>query len=123
MSRIPVGADIIEIQRIEQAVLSWKDSFLRRVYTKAELEDCHNRGSSLAARFAAKEAVMKALGTSTKGIGWQDIEIISNNEGVPLIQPHGRVQEKAKELGINEFYVTMSHSKQYAIAFVISDAV
>ncbi len=123
LSRISVGIDIIEIHRVEQAILSWQDSFLRRIYTEAELESCHNRVSSLAARFAAKEAVMKALGTGNKGVNWRDIEILSDDGGAPLIQLHGRAYEKARDIGVTGFSVTMSHSKQYAVAFVIGDAV
>ena len=115
--------DIIEIHRIKQAILTWEDSFVKRIYTDAELEDCHNAASSLAARFAAKEAVMKALGTGTKGLSWRDIEILSNSNGAPLIQLHGRVQNKAREIGVTGFSVSISHSKQYAVAFVIGDVV
>lgn len=123
MSRIPIGVDIIEIQRIEQAVLKWKNSFLNRIYTEAELEDCHNETSSLVARFAAKEGVMKALGTGNKGIGWKEIEILSNADGMPRIQLHGQAYERSEELGVTEFSVTLSHSEEYAIAFVIGDVV
>lgn len=73
MSRIHSGIDIVEIQRIEQAVLSWQDSFLKRIYTEAELESGHNVASSLAARFAAKEAVMKALGIGARGMSSGEI--------------------------------------------------
>ena len=73
-SRITVGVDIIEIDRIDQAISSWKDAFLERVYTKAELETCQNRASRFATRFAAKEAIMKALGTGMWGLKWQDNE-------------------------------------------------
>ena len=121
---MPVGIDIIEIYRIERAMSRWRDSFLRRVYTQAELESCHDVAASLAARFAAKEAVMKALGTGTKGLDlWRDIEILSNSDGMPLVQLHGQAQKKAREVGVGEFAVTMSHSKEYAVAFVIGDAV
>lgn len=123
LSRIPVGADIIEVHRIKQAILTWEDSFLKRIYTDAELENCHMAASSLAARFAAKEAVMKALGTGTKGLSWRDIEILSNSDGVPLVRLHCRAQERAEEIGVTGFSVTMSHTKQYAVAFVIGDAV
>ena len=123
LSGISVGTDIIEIHRIEQAVLSWQDSFLRRIYTEAELESCRNRASSLAARFAAKEAVMKALGTGAKGIKWRDIEILSDSEGAPVIQLHGRARRKAEENGIAKFSVTMSRCKEYAVAVVIGDVI
>ena len=123
LPRIPVGIDIIEIHRVEQAILSWQDSFLRRIYTEAELKNCHNRASSLAARFAAKEAVMKALGTGAKGVSWRDIEILVNSEGAPVVQLHDRAERKAEENGIAKLSVTMSHCKEYAVAFVIGDAV
>lgn len=123
LSGKPVGIDIIEIDRIERAMLSWHDSFLKRIYTDRELVNCYDRPSSLAVRFAAKEAVMKALGTGTTGVSWKDIEILSNGDGAPLIQLHGHAYEKAKESGITGFSVTLSHSKEYAIAFVIGDVV
>jgi len=123
LPRIPIGVDIIEIRRIRQAISRWGNSFLKRVYTNNELEYCHNEAMRLAARFAAKEAVMKALGIGTKGIGWKDIEILLNSDGAPRIQLHGQAHKKSKELGITEFSVTLSHSKQYAIAFVIGDVV
>lgn len=123
LSKTSVGTDIIEIHRIEQAVLSWQDSFLRRIYTDAELKSCRNRASSLAARFAAKEAVMKALGTGTNEVKWRDIEIISNSQGAPVVQLHARARSKAEENGIAKFSVTMSHCKEYAVAVVIGDVI
>lgn len=120
--RIAVGVDIIEIDRIEQATVSWRDSFLKRIYTEAELESSGNKPSSLAARFAAKEAVMKALSTGAKGISWKDIEVLSNNDGAPFVRLYGRAYDKAKEIGISAFSISMSHSKQYAIAMVVGYA-
>ena len=122
-SRITVGVDLIEIDRIEQAISSWKDSFLERVYTKAEMESCQNRASSFAARFAAKEAIMKALGTGMWGLKWQDIEITQNTSGAPGVELHGKASNKAKELGITNFSISLSHSKKYAIAMVVGDAI
>jgi holo-[acyl-carrier protein] synthase len=117
---ITIGVDIIEIDRIEQATLTWHDSFLKRIYTDAELESCGNKPSSLAARFAAKEAVMKALGTG--GVSWKDIEVFSNNDGAPIVRLYGKAYNKAKEIGLSAFSISMSHSKQYAIAMVIGYA-
>ena len=116
-----VGVDIIEINRIEQAILNWQNSFLKRIYSEAELENCQNKASRLATRFAAKEAVMKALGTGTINISWHDIEITSDANGAPFIQLYGEARNKAKNIGISEFSISMSHSKQYAIAFVIGN--
>ena len=120
---IAVGIDIIDINRIEQAISRWQNSFLGRIYTEAELESCRNIASSLAARFAAKEATMKALGTGTKGLNWRDIEILSNNDGAPSIQLYGRAKKKVKKVGITQLSVSMSHSKEYAIALVVSDVI
>ena len=120
---LAVGVDIIEIQRIEQAISSWKNAFLERIYTKTELEHCQNRVASLAARFAGKEAVMKTLGTGAVGINWRDIEILSNGNGAPLIHLYGKAKDKAIEIGITELAISLSHSKQYAVAFVVGNAV
>jgi holo-[acyl-carrier protein] synthase len=120
-SRTAVGVDIIEIDRIKRAISRRQDSFLKRIYTQAELEGPHSI-PSLAARFAAKEAVMKALGTGTRGVGWTDIEIITNGDGAPLIQLYGRALQKSTEIGVVRFDVSMSHSRKYAIAFVIGHA-
>ena len=71
-----IGVDIIEIARIEKAIARWGEHFLKRVYTEKEIELCQSRAASLAARFAAKEAAMKALGTDTKEVGWQEVETL-----------------------------------------------
>ena len=120
-SRTAIGVDIIEIGRINRAISRWQDSFLKRIYTRAELEGPHSI-PSLAARFAAKEAVMKVLGTGTRGVGWTDIEIITNGDGAPLIRLYGRALQKSAEIGVVRFDVSMSHSRKYAIAFVIGHA-
>jgi holo-[acyl-carrier protein] synthase len=121
LPRRHVGIDIIEIPRIEQAISRWRDIFLTRIYTDAELESCCNAAPSLAARFAAKEATMKAIGT--KGLRWREIEVVSNGNGAPSLRLHGQTLKKSKEVRITEFSVTMSHSKDNAIAMVIGDAV
>ena len=115
-----IGVDIIETERIESATKQWGEHFLNRVYTEAELELCRGRILSLAARFAAKEAVMKVLGTGTKGVGWQEIEILADSAGKPLVKLYGRAENKAKELDLKEFSVSLSDAKQYAVAAAIS---
>ncbi len=117
-----IGVDIIEIGRIKRAISQRQDSFLKRIYTEAELEG-HRNASSLAARFAAKEAVMKALGTGTRGVNWRDVEVLEDGNGAPRIILHGGARVKSQEMGIAEFYVSMSHSRRYAIAFVMGYAV
>ena len=123
MSKIQVGIDIVEIQRIGYASLRWQNSFLKRVYTEAELKNCHGVASRLAARFAAKEAVMKALGSGSKGLKLKEIEVLSDTGGAPLLQLYGGARTRAAEMGISEFSVSMSHSEQYAVAFVIGNVV
>lgn len=120
--KITVGVDIIEIERVERAAATLRDSFLKRVYTSAELELSDNEAPSLAVRFAAKEAVMKALGTGARGIGWREIEILANTEGAPFVQLYGKARDKAKDIGLSCFSVSLSHSKQYAVAMVVGYA-
>lgn len=117
-----IGVDIIEIARIEKAMKRWGEGFFRRVYTEAELRLCHKRPSSLAARFAGKEAVMKALGTGARGISWREIEILAESSGQPLVNLHGKAQERANRLGLDRLYISLSDSKEYAIAFVVGEA-
>ena len=114
-----IGIDIVEIERIESAVKRWDKRFLSRIYTEAELEACQNRIASLATHFAGKEAVMKALGTGTKGVGWREIEILANADGKPLVQLYGRARERAKKLHLTEFSISLSDTKLYALAAAI----
>jgi len=116
-----VGTDIIEIARIQEAVNCWGEAFLHRVYTDSEVQQCRERPSSLAARFAGKEAVIKALGTENKNVSWREIEILSQPGGKPVVRLYGKAQDGAARLGINEFAVSLSHSKKYAIAFVVGE--
>jgi holo-[acyl-carrier protein] synthase len=113
-----VGVDIIEIGRIKEVVERWGETFLCRIYTEAELALYRNKPSSLAARFACKEAVMKLLGTGRRGVNWQEIETISLPGGQPQVNLYGRARNKAEGLGIKEIAVSLSHSKEYAIASV-----
>ena len=116
-----IGIDITEIVRIEKAITQWGESFLRRVYTEPELKLYRNKLSSLAARFAGKEAVIKALGTQPKGINWSEIEILSDPGGKPSVHLSGKAQAQANSLGLDKLTITLSHSKKYAIALVIGE--
>jgi holo-[acyl-carrier protein] synthase len=122
-SRITIGVDIIEIDRIEEAISNWQKSFLERVYTESEVAICQNIAASFAARFAAKEAVMKALGTGMRGIKWRDIEITQHPSGAPDVKLYGSARNKARELGITNLSLSLSHSKKYAVAMVVGDAI
>lgn len=116
---IAVGVDIIEIDRIAQIVEQHGDRFLRRIYTERERERYATRIPELAARFAAKEATSKALGTGIRGLAWRDMEILSNRRGKPILILHGGAAERAEKLGLVAFDVSMTHSRTVAMAFVV----
>jgi len=114
-----IGVDIVEIERVESAIKRWGERFLNRIYTEAELRICQDSFLSLAARFAAKEAVMKALGTGGRGIGWREIEILTDEAGRPSVKLYGQALNKAEELNLKEVSVSLSDSKQHAVAVAI----
>ncbi|MFC2066368.1 holo-ACP synthase [Chloroflexota bacterium] len=116
------GIDIIEIERIEKVLTRWGERFLRRIYTEPELRLSGRRPQSLAARFACKEAVMKLLGTGRSGVSWREIETLSHPGGRPLVNLYGEAQNQANKLGVKEIAVSLSHSREYAIASVVGTA-
>lgn len=116
-----IGVDIIEIARIEKAAAHWGKRFLHRIYTDAELRLYRKKPASLAARFASKEAVMKLLGNERKGVGWREIEVLSHPSGKPLLNLYGRAQIKAERLGLKSIAISLSHSKEYAIAMAAGE--
>src|SRR3989337_2235036 len=117
-----VGVDVIEIERVEAALARFGERFLRRVYTAEEAAFCRGRVHELAARFAAKEAVMKALGTGAKGVAWREIEGLPNHRGKPLVYLYGRARARAERIGLAGLDVSMSHSREYAVAFVVGQS-
>lgn len=117
-----VGVDVIEIERVEAALAKFGERFLRRVYTAEEAAFCRGRVHELAARFAAKEAVMKALGTGARGVAWREIEVLPNHRGKPLVYLYGRAKARAERIGLAGLDVSMSHSREYAVAFVVGQS-
>ena len=115
-----VGVDIIETERIARSIARFGSRFLERVYTDQELAYCNGRVSSLAARWAAKEAVSKALGTGIGDICWQDIEVLNDDRQRPTIQLHNTAADHAAKLGITSLAISLSHTKKYAVAFVVT---
>lgn len=116
-----IGIDIIEIERIEESIAKFKDRFLNKIFTDTEIDYCErkkNKFQHYAARFAAKEAIAKALATGwSKGFRWKDIEIYNEPSGLPKVNLHGNLKEflgKEKSLKIS-----MSHSKNYVTCFAI----
>jgi len=117
------GVDLIEIERIQTAIDRHGSRFLARVYTARELVYCQGRVESLAGRFAAKEAVAKALGTGIwrHGVGWTDIEVLRDlQSGAPQLQLHNAAATCASTLGLHEWSVSLSHDRARAIAFVVA---
>ncbi len=122
MGSYAVGIDIVELERVAAALERHGQRFIDRVFTPIEAAICRGRPREFAARFAAKEAVMKALGTGARGVAWREIEVLLNRRGKPLVYLHGRAQERAQEIGLAGLDLSMSHSRQYAIAFVVASA-
>ena len=116
------GIDIIEIARIGEVLNKYGVRFLNRIYTDSEQKYCKGRAAQLASRFAAKEAVMKALGTGIRGVGWKYIEIKRERGGPPYIQLHGRGQARASKMGLSEISLSLSHSNDFAVASVVGEA-
>ncbi len=116
-----IGIDIIEIDRIKEAIK--RESFVHRVFTVSEQKYCNSRGAqcaaSYAARFAGKEAVMKALGTGLAGGSWQDIEILSDATGRPFVELSGNFAILAEQLGVTQVYISLTHAREYAAAQVV----
>ncbi len=118
-STLSSGVDIIEISRVRQVLERYGRRFLERVYTPGEIAYCRGRPPNLAARFAAKEATMKALGTGVRGVSWKDIEVVRHESGAPSVKLHGRAERRAQRLGVREISLSLSHSREYAVAFVV----
>ena len=116
---LSAGVDIIEIERVREVLDRHGERCLRRVYTDSERARYGNRTPELAVRFAGKEAVSKVLGTGFAGISWREIEILSDARGKPTVALAGRARERADELGISDIEISLSHSREYAVAFAI----
>ena len=119
---IGIGIDLVEIHRMKKAVEN--PLFVQRVITSAEQTYCISRGrqgaASYAARFAAKEAVMKALGTGLAGGGtWQDVEVLPDDQGKPVMKLTGYFAQLAESLGVAQIFVSLSHAQEYAVAQVL----
>lgn len=116
---IITGVDIVELERISSALERFGERFLKRVYTEREREYCRGRIPQLAGRFAAKEAVMKAFGTGLYGIGWRDVEVVRLRGRRPEVEIHGRGLVIYERQGIMQLSLSISHSRDYAVALVV----
>ena len=120
---VAIGIDLVEITRIEQVFARRGERFRARVFTEGEISYCERRASrfaSYAARFAAKEAVMKALGTGwSEGVGWTDVEVISEPSGAPVLLLHRRALDRMRAIGATKAHISLTHSGDLAIAQVL----
>ena len=117
-----VGIDVIEIERVRKVLARHPERFLRRVFTPEEVASCRGRVPELAARFAAKEAVMKALGTGARGLAWREIEVLPNRRGKPLVYLHGLAKARGETIGLRGIDISLTHSHELAIAAVVGAA-
>lgn len=115
-----LGIDIVEVKRIKSLMEKWGDRFLHRVFTPGEISYCKNKKrpeQSFAARFAAKEAILKAIGTGlSQGIRWTCMEIVNDKNGCPSVKLGKRIKDK---IGDKKILISMSHTKEHAIAQAI----
>ena len=116
-----IGIDLVKIDRMKDAVEKWGDKFLKRIFTKDEIAYCDERKEpylSLAVRFAAKEALIKAIGSEVF-VPLTDIEVVNNREGRPSIIAKGRLEEFFREKTISGCHLSLSHEREFGIASVV----
>lgn len=122
---VGTGVDIVEVRRVEKALERHGRRFLDRVFTPGEVAYCtaseSQRAQRLAARFAAKEAALKAFGLGLRDLRWTDAEVVRDRLGKPSLQLHGRLVELAREQEIRVLHLSLSHCKEYAIAQVVAE--
>lgn len=118
--KLRTGVDLIEIARIRDVVSRHGKRYLERIYTPAELALCGKRVESLAGRFAAKEAVAKALGCGIGDVEWKEIEILGDEQNAPVLHLHGKAAQKSDELGLTNWSVSLSHSQSHTVALVVA---
>jgi holo-[acyl-carrier protein] synthase len=120
--KLSSGVDIIEIERLREAIDRHGERFLNRVFTPVELAEVGGDPASLAVRFAAKEAVAKALGTGIGVICWQEIEVRRGPERQPQLHLHGAAAQLAQQLGLAHWSISLSHTREIAIAMAVGAA-
>jgi holo-[acyl-carrier protein] synthase len=123
---VGTGVDLAEVDRIRESVERFGEKFLKRVYTEGEIAYVQrkaNKYERYAARFAAKEAGMKAIGTGwRRGVRWQDFEVINLPSGRPTLKLHGVAAEFASQLGVKSIHLSLTHTAQLGLAYVILES-
>lgn len=122
MLTLCTGVDLLEIERVQAAVERHGRRFLERIYTDRELAEVGGNPASLAGRFAAKEAVAKALGCGIGQVGWREIEVLRGPAGQPILFLHGAARQLAAEQGLQVWSLSLSHTATLAIALVVGSS-
>ncbi len=117
---IVCGVDLVELETFARELKLGGERFADRIFTVAERRYCRDRKQKLAARFAAKEAIAKALGTGIRGINWKEMEIDTGSNGQPHVLLHGRAQSLAKDLGLLSWAISLTHTESMAMAHVVA---
>ncbi len=117
--KLVTGVDMIEVDRVREAIAQRGERFLNRIYTARELSENNGNVESLAGRFAAKEAVAKALGCGIGDVSWQEVEIVRNEAGAPELVLYGMANSRSREMGLVSWSISLSHTKYHAVAIAI----
>ena len=117
---VAVGIDIIEVARVRRVYERHGERFLNRVFTEREVQQCRGKVTRLAGRFAAKEAISKALGTGIHGVAWREMEVVQLRSGRPTVRLHGKAKARAELLGISAFDVSLADLVEFSIAIAVA---
>jgi holo-[acyl-carrier protein] synthase len=117
---VAVGVDIIEVDRVRKVYAHHGERFLQRVFTEMEIRQCRGKVTRLAGRFAAKEAISKALGTGLHGVAWREMEVVQLRSGRPTVRLHGNAKKRAELLGLTAFDVSIADLQAFSIAIAVA---
>jgi holo-[acyl-carrier protein] synthase len=117
---IAVGVDIIEVDRVRKVYEHHGERFLARVFTEDEIRQCRGKVTRLAGRFAVKEAISKALGTGLHGVAWREMEVVQLRSGRPTVRLHGKARQRAAQLGLTGFDVSIADLQTFSIAIAVA---
>ncbi|HER24287.1 MAG TPA: holo-[acyl-carrier-protein] synthase [Candidatus Atribacteria bacterium] len=121
------GIDLVKIERIEKIIKKWGNNFIDRIFTSWEKEYCEKKESgkfqSYAGKFAAKEALLKALALGLRKVSWKEIEIKNDQLGQPIIKTSGKLKNIASQKGVCKYFISISHSREYAVAQVVLEGI
>ena len=117
---IAVGVDIIEVDRVRKVYEHHGERFLTRVFTEDEIRQCRGKVTRLAGRFAVKEAISKALGTGLHGVAWREMEVVQLRSGRPSVRLHGKAKQRAEQLGLSGFDVSIADLQTFSIAIAVA---